>query len=616
MPFTIRPDAAQAMQEDEAQLISAIAQVAQRVPAILKLAANNSASNARGDSLRIKLGRRLVYGQLADGPFRHELDANSLKVIADALQRPVTPDIDPAKYVNKVPAIEIFQGDILLFREERDGTVTTNEIQFQVEQENQTKQDNQKKRDSQAVQNQVAQDQVAQDQVAQDQVAQDQTTQRQTAPTPAPISVTASAEQTNPELMSEKANNTFTVNKADQILRTAEYLINPLRQQEGMYDAVSVQGYQIKQSEQHVTVSQGERLILVARGGEVMSDQVTDQDWAALKQIRVPERFPQPALDAVQSSQDNLGIEESPHATNGAVPKETKIIEPSKKVVEATTPQAAAFSVLDREMQKPQAAAFSVLDREMQKLPNGPTRELIQTTLQDWKQQAGQWFSTKLHESQNWLKNQQAVLQNQRLASAVQQLFQRGYERTGEHSYQMRGCTITREGQSLYVLKDAAGELMQFKTSKVLGLGRRLEVMSVSDRLTHEQRHSLLSAQSDPTMMPQSSLDVEAAYARKTRRVEKTTRQFLKDFAYANVWSKEGGQFKLEVGQGDLLRITDKQNGRGVVFQRQNGEVSSKLNGQDFAHFERLATKMEGMAPRQGQPATNNSKKVTAIEMD
>jgi hypothetical protein len=586
MPFTIRPDAAQAMQEDEAQLISAIAQVAQRVPAILKLAANNSASNARGDSLRIKLGRRLVYGQLADGPFRHELDANSLKVIADALQRPVTPDIDPAKYANKVPAIEIFQGDILLFREERDGTVTTNEIQFQVEQENQTTQESQVKRDSQSVQIQVA---------------QGQTTQRQTEQTPAPVSVVAPAKQTNPELMSEEADNTFTVNKADQILRTAEYLINPLRQEEGMYDAVSVQGYQIKQSEQHVTVSQGERLILVARGGEVMSDQVTDQDWAALNQIRVPERFPQPALDAVQSSQDSLGTEESPHATNGAVPKETKVIEPSEKVVEATIPQ---------------AAAFSVLEREMQKLPNGPTRELLQTTLQDWKQQAGQWLATKLHESQNWLKNQQTILQNQRLASAVQQLFQRGYERTGEHSYQMRGCTITREGQNLYVLRDAAGELMQFKTSKILGLGRRLEVLSVSDRLTQDQRHSLLSAQSDQTMTPQSSLDVEAAYARKTRQVEKTTRQFLKDFAYANVWSKEGGQFKLEVGQGDLLRITDKQNGRGVVFQRQNGEVSSKLNGQDFAHFERLATKMEGMAPRQDQPATNNSKKVTAIEMD
>jgi hypothetical protein len=277
MPFTVRPDAAQAMQEDEAQLISAIAQVAQRVPAILKLAANNSASNARGDSLRIKMGRRLVYGQLADGPFRHELDANSLKVIADALQRPVTPDIDPAKYVNKVPAIEIFQGDILLFREERDGTVTTNEIQFQVEQEGQPKQKTQEAMEKSST--------------AQESQPRPET---KTELTPVPGSESNLAKEMNLDVSQDSSENTFTANKAAHILRTAEYLINPLREPSGMYDAVSVSGYQIKQSDQHITVSQGERLILVARGGEVMSDQVTGQDWAALSQIQIPERFPKP----------------------------------------------------------------------------------------------------------------------------------------------------------------------------------------------------------------------------------------------------------------------------------------------------------------------------------
>ncbi|WP_121969212.1 hypothetical protein [Leptolyngbya sp. BC1307] len=584
MPFTIRPDAAQAMQEDEAQLISAIAQVAQRVPAVLRLAANNSTSNARGDSLRIKMGRRLVYGQLADGPFRHELDANSLKVIADALQRPVTPDVDPSKYANKVPAVEIFQGDVLLFREERDGTVTTNEIQFQVEQESQTKQENQAKQ------------------------------KKQIAPAP--------AKQNEPEQASPPVyvanpaaiENTFTVSKADQILRTAEYLINPLRQQEGMYDAVSVQGYQIKQSDQHITVSQGERLILVARGGEIMSDQVTERDWAALSQIQMPERFPQTALDAVQPQislpKAALDAARSSHATNGtvpsqtqngAVPSQTQIVEPIKQVVEATGSQ---------------PAAFSVLERETQKLPEGYARELLQATIQDWKQQVGQWLSTKPQQGTSWLKGQQSALQNQRLASAVQQIFQRGHGRTGEHSYRVKGCTITCKDQNLYVLKDAAGELMKFKTSKFLGLGRRLEVFSVSDRLTSEQRQGFLTAQSNRTFSPQSSLDVEAAYAQKTRQVENTSRHFLKNFAFAKSWSKEGGQFKIEIGEGDLLRISDKQNGRGVVFQRQNGEVFSKLNGQDFEHFDRLASKMQGMAPSQGQPATNNSKKVTAIEMD
>jgi hypothetical protein len=596
MPFTIRPDAAQAMQEDEAQLISAIAQVAQRVPAILKLAANNSASNARGDSLRIKMGRRLVYGQLADGPFRHELDANSLKVISDALQRPVTPDINPEKYANKVPAIEIFQGDILLFREERDGTVTTNEIQFQVEQEGQPKQKIQPEQKAQP------------------------SPEPKTAQTPIPFSEVPLDKEPNPDVRQNSTENTFVADKAEHILRAAEYLINPLRAPSGMYDAVSVSGYQIKQSDQHITVSQGERLILVARGGEVMSDQVTSKDWATLSQIQIPERFPKPAQESVSQPQVTapqpvLEIVKPPHIQNGAVSAETRIIEPNS-VIEATNQQ---------------SAALSVLERETKKLPESPTRKLLQATLQDWQQQVAPWLSTQLEKGLNWLQAQQSALQNQRLASAVQRLFERGYERTGEHSYQVRGCTINREGQNLYVLKDANGELMKFKTSKILGLGRRLEVLSVSDRLTLDQRHNLISAQTNPAISPQSSLDIEAVYAKRTRQVETVTRQFLKNFAYANVWSKENGQFKLEVGQADLLRITDKRNGRGVIFQRHNGEVFSKLGSQDFAHFERLAARMKEMASsqdRSGQaesaqgdkgqskPATNGAKKVTAIEMD
>jgi hypothetical protein len=68
-------------------------------------------SQDRQDTLRIFLGRRLVYGRLADGTQRHELDANGLKVILDALQKPVTEGIDPEQYKNKVPAIEIRDGE-------------------------------------------------------------------------------------------------------------------------------------------------------------------------------------------------------------------------------------------------------------------------------------------------------------------------------------------------------------------------------------------------------------------------------------------------------------------------------------------------------------------------
>jgi hypothetical protein len=92
--------------------------------------------------------------------------------------------------------------------------------------------------------------------------------------------------------------------------------------------------------------------------------------------------------------------------------------------------------------------------------------------------------------------------------------------------------------------------------------------------------------------MPQGKLDVEATYAARTRRVEHTVRDFLQSHVYANTWNKEGGQFKLEVGTDDLLRITDKW-GRGVVFERHHSNVVSRLNQQDLLHFERLEQRMQ-----------------------
>jgi hypothetical protein len=134
MVFTISPQEAQAMQEDEAQLIGAIAQAAQSVIALAMLRQPQSATAQVPDTLRIQMGRRVVYGRLNDGTFRNELTPETLKAVFDAVQRPVAEGTDPSKYRGKIPAIEIRDGDTVLFREERDGTVTVNAIQFQLEQ--------------------------------------------------------------------------------------------------------------------------------------------------------------------------------------------------------------------------------------------------------------------------------------------------------------------------------------------------------------------------------------------------------------------------------------------------------------------------------------------------
>jgi hypothetical protein len=77
--------------------------------------------------IRVKFGQRIVHGTLASGEVRRELDGDRLEHLSNAIQQP--PTADPSTYERKVPAMEITAGDVVLFRQERDGTVTQNVTQ-------------------------------------------------------------------------------------------------------------------------------------------------------------------------------------------------------------------------------------------------------------------------------------------------------------------------------------------------------------------------------------------------------------------------------------------------------------------------------------------------------
>jgi hypothetical protein len=240
--------------------------------------------------------------------------------------------------------------------------------------------------------------------------------------------------------------------------------------------------------------------------------------------------------------------------------------------------------------------AIAIAERETAKLPEGTTKQHLQAIYQNWRQQIQQGFG----QGRNWLEN----WRNQRIARAALDLFNRGYNRTGERSYQMGEYVVTARGRNLYVLKDSKGELMRFQTSRSALMGMRVQVLGVSDRLPGFHEKTIQSIQQNRTITPQGDADIEANYAARTSRVEQTVLQFLQTKVRAKVWDKDGGQFRLEIGEGGLLRITDKQGDRGVVFQRQNGAVFSKLNAQDFAHFDRLAAKMQQSQSRVRQART------------
>jgi hypothetical protein len=589
MVLTINPADAQAIQEDEAQLLSAILQATRGAVAFLNQ--SQTPMSEPSETIRIQMGRRLVYGQKANGQFRNELDANTMRAIFDAIQRPATEGVDPAKYRGKIPAIEIRDGDTILFREERDGAVSVNAIQFQLEQQaTQTKTE---------VQVQALPEQSLN-----------------------PVQETTQIEP--PQESPKPDPPTVSVEQANTVAQTADYLLNPLGEKQPIYDAVSIKGYQINREGNDITINRDNEAMLVASNGKVTVNNVTQQDWETFQDL-------QPRSTVAQSNQQNgkrslveAGVldgdaiqhdflDAQQNKRNGiwtnTVPLNQDSLTYTADVVDVTEARktqiqdtslcqdtgSLTVDVAEATQNGHTLPAITILERETAKLPDGATQQLLQTTVKDWSQQV-QGLQQGVRQGLGWLASRLENWRYQQVARAALDLFNRGYERTGERSYQVGEYTVNFRGQNLYTLKDDKGELMRFQAFKspIPGISRQsIQVLSVGDRLGSFQSKQLQGMQQNKAFTPQGNLDVEATYNTKTNRVEQIVTHFLQTKVQANVWDKESGKFKLEIGEAGFLRITDKQEGRGVVFQRKDGKVSSKLGARDFAHFDRLAAKMQ-----------------------
>jgi hypothetical protein len=127
MPFTVNPGETQAMQEDQVQLMHAISQTARTALGLLK----QSPAQQKSESPEIRMNGRMVYGAMADGQIRNELTPEKLQGLLDSLQQPKTAGIDPKQYKGKTAAIEIRDAGIILFRQEKDSSITVNQFQHQ-----------------------------------------------------------------------------------------------------------------------------------------------------------------------------------------------------------------------------------------------------------------------------------------------------------------------------------------------------------------------------------------------------------------------------------------------------------------------------------------------------
>jgi hypothetical protein len=137
MSFPVHPTEAQAIQEDETQLLNAIAHTTRSVVSFLHQ--SKSPIQPKPESPQIHMNGRLIYGAMANGQFRNELTAERLQSILDALQNPAAEGIDPKRYKGKTAGIQIRDAGIILFRQEQDGVITINQFQQERQQEPKSK---------------------------------------------------------------------------------------------------------------------------------------------------------------------------------------------------------------------------------------------------------------------------------------------------------------------------------------------------------------------------------------------------------------------------------------------------------------------------------------------
>ena len=127
---------AEALQASFAKILESLAEAARRVVAKTAQSLNQENQQKQPpqeidkDQLRVQMGQRVIYGQTKRG-FRNEITAERLQTLAEAIRQPVTEGASFENYKNRVPRVEVKLGDEVLFRQERDGVVTVNQLQIE-----------------------------------------------------------------------------------------------------------------------------------------------------------------------------------------------------------------------------------------------------------------------------------------------------------------------------------------------------------------------------------------------------------------------------------------------------------------------------------------------------
>lgn len=256
--------------------------------------------------------------------------------------------------------------------------------------------------------------------------------------------------------------------------------------------------------------------------------------------------------------------------------------------------------------------AVRVAECDVEKLPDGKGKQLFGTLVENISQKVKEIG----HQTINAIANLPTWKQNQDVANTALKLFNQNYDKTGETRYEAVGYNITLKGLNNYEITDKEGNsLMKIQKSP---LGVKVNRCEMESRDYKQFNRAKQSLDRNPATMDRDSTsrlarlqylapqrDREIVAAMYVRDAAKTAEQFL-NYMGVDKWNAGvKGNYNIE-RQGNDLKIESKADGRGVVFERKNGEIIDRLSSKDFKHFRDLDKVLNNRVQKIVSQQTNN----------
>lgn len=532
------------------------------------------------EDLRVQVGRSVVLGRMASGEYREHISAEQADEIATAIQQPVTEGADVEAYARKLPNIEIKSGETIVFRQERDGVISANV--FQAEQQSQ----------SEALSSNP---------------------------------VTAPSEPSAPELEGDALMESAV--RAESLVASVREISNPLDHEVSEPVATRLGEYMLQVESDSATVLKEDAVVLAAKDGAIISN-LSEPDTQALQGwLQRGDGIFEPW--AVPIQQPASQVSEPPPAI--AIAQEQIAALPEGRGKQF-------FQRLSADLKQQANEVFSAIRQGLESEQLGVLRQKVGTVMQEAPEKAtvalgrgletaGQWITSSpdaiknamdslqsaaeqtgggIEKSGQWLAARPEAIREHRAMQTAMKLFEAGFRRTHEKSFEVGGFKVEFEGGQQLRLSDAQSDetLMRFQqtASPFPGHLPRLEVIEKGD-ISREQYQSLnaVGQRGEPV---RGSQDAETLHARKSEQIAQLSKGLAEAMGSTDY---RGKHYRIELGE-DTLRIS-ANDGRGELYHREGNQVvSNQFEQKDFGRFAQVIQKLEQ------QQATHTPN--TQVELD